>query len=126
MTFQTVKAKLDVAGSFDYMGAQSDINSDGSVFVENVLEAPNKVINVTTNKTQLVKTGAGILKKLSVNKVGTTSQVILYDGIDATGTVLGTFTTLAQGVMDLNIAVTTGICAVTSGGSAADISVMYL
>jgi hypothetical protein len=72
-----------------------------------------------------VKTGAGVLRGFSVNTVGLTSTVTFYDGISTGGTKLGTFSTLAQNSVQLNLAFTTGLFVVLTGGTPADITIAY-
>ena len=43
--------------------------------------------------TRIVRNGAGILHAITINLAGTGSgNVVIYDGIDATGTAIATFT----------------------------------
>jgi hypothetical protein len=71
-----------------------------------------------------VKTGAGVVLGLSVNTPGLTSSLVLYDGTSTAGTKLGTFSTLAQVSLTLNIAFTTGLFAVLAGGTPADVTIV--
>ena len=83
--------------------------------------------NITTNTDTNIKGSAGTLVGFSVNTVGTTSTVKLYndaDGTCSTG-LIGTFTTTAQTYVQIPAAATTGICAQTAGAAAADITVYF-
>jgi len=82
--------------------------------------------NITTNATTLVKTGAGVLSSISVNTAGTTSTAKVYDGLSAAGTLLGTFDTTKLGLLLQGWAFQTGLCIVTAGGAAADITANYV
>ena len=51
----------------------------------------NSFSNINTNTTSTVKSGAGVLKRIVVNKVGTLSNTCtIYDNTTATGTIIGT------------------------------------
>lgn len=86
-----------------------------------------QVQNIPTSTGTLVKTGAGTFVGLSVNTAGTTSTAKIYDGIDNTGTLLGTFSTTAPGsnfpAGGWPFAI--GLFVVTAGGAAADVTVSY-
>ena len=86
------------------------------------------VKNIATATTTLVKTGAGTFFGLSINTGGAGSDAKVYDGIDATGTLLGTFATAAQGVINApggGWNFVTGLCVVTENGSAANVTIAY-
>ena len=83
--------------------------------------------NLVTSASTLIYTGAGYVTGLSVNTAGTTSTIKLYDGLDAGGTLLGTWSTVAQASLALGaIAFATGLFAVTAGGAPADVTVSYV
>ena len=74
--------------------------------------------NIPAAETTLVRTGAGVLKCLIVNKAVASSTIVIYDGIDATGTVIATITHPAvllhsQIALPYNVAFTTGLTIVT-------------
>ena len=51
----------------------------------------NSFSNINTNTTTTVKSGAGVLKRIVVNKVGALSNTCtIYDNTTATGTIIGT------------------------------------
>ena len=85
--------------------------------------------NITTSTTTLVKTGAGILFGIGVNTAGTGSAAAVYDGLTAAGTLIGTYSTTAQGgpaIPNIGLVFSTGLCVVTTdGGGAANITVVY-
>lgn len=72
-----------------------------------------------------VKSGAGVLGGISVNTAGLTSSATLYDGTNTSGTKLGTFSTLAQVSLPLNLAFATGLFVVLAGGTPADVTIAY-
>lgn len=84
--------------------------------------------NITTATTTLVKTGAGTFLGLNVNTAGAGSDAKVYDGLDAGGTLLGKFSTAAQGANappgGWPFAV--GLTVVTENGTPADVTVSYL
>lgn len=88
----------------------------------------SKSRNITTATTTLVNTGPGVFSGLGVNTAGAGSIAKVYDGIDATGVLLGTFNTAVLGPNNApggGYPFETGLCVVTSGGVAADITVAY-
>jgi hypothetical protein len=73
-----------------------------------------------------IKTGPGVLVGLTINTVGVTSSITLYDGTDNTGKKLGSYSTLALADRDCQQrAFTTGLFAVLAGGTPADVTVTY-
>jgi len=110
-----------------YPNSQSNPNSAIPVWIAPAPAASGaKTKNITTNGNTLVKTGAGSATWMSVNTGGVTSTAKLYDGTDATGTLLGTFSTTAQNGIPINLPFSTGLFVVTAGGgAAADITLSY-
>lgn len=75
--------------------------------------------NIATATTTTVKSGAGILKRLLVNKPLATGVIAIYDNTAASGTKIGTIThaaALLQGELSIeyDIRFTTGLTIVTS------------
>jgi hypothetical protein len=85
--------------------------------------------NITANATTTIKSGAGYLASILVGNHGSTGDVItLYDNTAASGTKIGTFTTLigaAPSVIEINTGFTTGLTAVTATGVAFDLTFIY-
>jgi hypothetical protein len=81
--------------------------------------------NITTATTALVKSGAGTLGRLIINTAGAGSSAAIYDGLSASGTLIATVSTATQNSLSFGIAFAAGLCVVTSGGSAANITVAY-
>lgn len=83
--------------------------------------------NITTNASTVVKATAGKFGRVNVNVVGTTSTLALYNDASApcdTNYVL-TLSTAALGQVELNHTFSSGICALTAGAAAADITILY-
>lgn len=80
---------------------------------------------ITTNANTVIKTTPGIFAGISVNTAGATSSATVYNNTTCTGAVIGTFSTLAQIVLNVNAIATTGICVTTAGGTPADITVLW-
>jgi hypothetical protein len=74
----------------------------------------------------LVKSGAGTFGRITINTAGAGSSASIYDGLTAAGALLATVSTAAQVSLDYGIALQTGLCVVTSGGTAANVTVAYL
>ena len=101
----------------------------GSVLVDSTSNASS---NIVTNTTTAVKATGGVLNHIIVNSAGTGSTVALYNIASAgcTGTpgsgFVGTLaTTTAFSALEYDHTFTLGICAVTAGAAAANISVLY-
>lgn len=92
-----------------------------------VTDASNAVSNPTTNTSTVVKAGAGKVRSVNVNVIGTTSTVRLFN--DATSPCDTNFvmqlSTAVLATTQINHSFTVGICALTAGAAAADISVLY-
>ena len=87
----------------------------------------NDFANINTNTTTTVKSGAGVLKRIVVNKIGTSSNTCtIYDNTTATGTIIGTIDPVhTQMVFEYDLVFSTGLTIVTANGTAADITVIY-
>lgn len=87
----------------------------------------NSFSNINTNTTTTVKSGAGVLKRIVVNKVGASSNTCtIYDSTTATGTIIGTIDPVhTQMVFEYDLVFSTGLTIVTANGTAADITVIY-
>ena len=72
-----------------------------------------------------IKTGLGVLQRLVINTAGLTSAVEFYDGTDSTGNVIGIFSTLAQGSIEIGAQFATGLFMAATGGTAANLTVIY-
>lgn len=87
----------------------------------------NSYLNITTNATTLVHSGVGTLFSISVNTKGASSSSIkIYDSLTASGTVIATIDSVNfTGTLPYDLIYTTGLTVVTSGGTPADITVIY-
>lgn len=89
-----------------------------------------KFLNITTGTTTQVKSGAGVLHSIIINKGVATATVKLCDALSNTTPVLGTLTFGAALLGDpgivipYDVAFAVGLCIVTSG--ATDITVVYV
>jgi len=83
--------------------------------------------NITTATTTTVKSGAGILRGVTINTKGTiASAVTIYDSLSGSGTKIGTIDSLnLAGQFEYDIAFSTGLTIVTTGTVAPDITVAY-
>lgn len=87
----------------------------------------NSFSNINTNTTSTVKSGAGVLKRIVVNKVGASSNTCtIYDNTTATGTIIGTIDPVhTQMVFEYDLVFSTGLTIVTANGTAADLTIVY-
>lgn len=83
--------------------------------------------NIATSTTTLVKTGAGVLRKVIINSKGTVASAItIYDNVEASGTVLAIIDSLnLSGTFYFDLAFTTGLTIVTTGTVAPNVTVTY-
>ena len=87
----------------------------------------NSFSNINTNTTSTVKSGAGVLKRIVVNKVGALlNTCTIYDNTTATGTIIGTIDPVhTQIVFEYDVVFNTGLTIVTATGTAADLTIVY-
>lgn len=87
---------------------------------------PGKAKNVSTAATTLVLTGGGVLKHIMINGGTKTGTIAIYDGVDATGTLLATIgANQVNGDIYLyDVIVETGICVVASAN--VDATICYI
>lgn len=79
--------------------------------------------NITTATTTVVKSGAGVLKAITVNSTAA-GTITVYDNTSAAGTKIATLkTSVVEGTYEFNVAFGTGLTIVT--GAASDITVSY-
>ena len=85
----------------------------------------HKFTNINSNGNTLVKSGQGVLRSITFNKKGASSNTAtLYDGTDNTGTVIGVIDTtdkISTLLYDLKFFV--GLYIVTATGTCADMTV---
>jgi len=87
----------------------------------------NSFSNINTNTTSTVKSGAGVLKRIVVNKIGTSSNTCtIYDNTSGTGTIIATIDPVhTQMVFEYDVVFNTGLTIVTATGTAADLTIVY-
>jgi len=86
---------------------------------------PGKVYNIDADGTYLVHTGGGALKHITVNGGTKTGTIAVYDGVDATGTLIATIgaNQVNGDVYIYDCIISTGITIVASAD--VDITVCY-
>lgn len=72
-----------------------------------------------------LKAGAGVFGGINVNTAGVTSTFVAYDGVDTGGKKLGTFDTTKIGPSGIPLQFTAGLFIVLTGGTPADVTVVY-
>ena len=88
----------------------------------------NAFTNVTTNTSTLINNSNATLYKINVNVAGTTSNVRIFNDSSApcdSGFVAQMDTTLLGNPYEFNHLFNVGICVLTAGAAAADITVFY-
>lgn len=88
--------------------------------------SPANFRNSVANETVTVKSGSGILTRITVGVAGSASTVTVYDNTAASGTKIGVFSTsAAHRTIELDCAFTTGLTFVTAGTTPGDITLIY-
>lgn len=83
--------------------------------------------NITTNATTTVKSGAGFLDGIVINKAGAANTATIYDNTAGSGTVIATIDTTVSGMPQrvyhgkFNV----GLTIVTAGGNPPDLTIIY-
>lgn len=83
--------------------------------------------NIPTQTTTLVATGSGVLHCITFNKPTSAGTVAFYNGIDATGVLLGTITVPANPqplTLTYDISFAVGLAVVTAGATQ-DITIIW-
>jgi len=80
--------------------------------------------NITTNTTTTVKTGAGVLRRVIVNKAGATGNTAT---VNVDGVSIGVIDTTVVGGrgLDYNVPFSASLSVVTATGTAGDVTVLY-
>lgn len=127
---QRADAQVDANGNIKVaeatLGAGEDLSfTNDSVKGVTRVEQHYAGTNINSNTTTTVKSGAGFLHLININKKGATGNTAtLYDSITGAGTVLGVIdTTDKTGPQQYDIVFTNGLTIVTSTGTAADLTV---
>ncbi len=83
-------------------------------------------LNITSSTTTLVKTGGGILMRITVGVAGGSSPTIkVYDGLTAGGTLLSTIDGGTKGSHEFGCGFLVGLCIVTATGTPGDYTIIY-
>jgi len=81
--------------------------------------------NISTATNVVLKESPATIGSLIINTAGTGSTAIIYDNVLCSGTVIGTFSTTAQGTIPININTKTGLCLTTTGSPAANVTLSF-
>lgn len=126
--FQTAGVKMTTTGKSEVQNDGTDAYAQAVVLVDasgSVVPSGYSATTISTATTTLVKSGAGVFASLNINTGGVGSSATVYDSLTGSGTVLGVFSTAAQAVLPVNLAFSTGLTVVTSGGTPANITIAY-
>lgn len=83
-------------------------------------------VGITTKTTTLVKSGAGMVGDITINKTGSADTITVYDALTATGTPIALITAPTVGMKFCELyKFATGLCIVTGGTTAGDYTVSY-
>lgn len=86
----------------------------------------NTYNNITTKTTTVVKSGAGVLMGITINKQGSTDTIQIYDNTAGSGTLIASITdTTKASVYNYDVAFATGLTIVSGGTTAGDYTVRY-
>lgn len=106
-----------------------DIFGDGTAYAiaTKVMPPSYAYRNLTANATTVVKSGAGLLKGIFVNSLGTgTASITVYDNTAASGTKIATINAaLLIGPFEYEATFTTGLTVVVASLLPPDITVIY-
>lgn len=80
-----------------------------------------------SNATTTIKSGAGVLKRVTVNTLGSAlNTCTIYDNTAGSGTIIAVIDpTLARGIFEYDLVFNTGLTIVTATGTAADLTIVY-
>lgn len=83
--------------------------------------------HISTNTTTAILTGTGVLSKICINDQGASGNLAtVYDNTAASGSSLAIIDTVTTiGCQWYDVALATGLTILTSGGTAADLTVVY-
>lgn len=99
----------------------------GSNLIGMVAPDPYSFNNITTKTDTVVKSGAGHLHSIVINKPGSTDTLTVYDNTAASGTKIASITVTASVnfVFLYDVAFSTGLTVTSGGGTAGDYTVTY-
>jgi hypothetical protein len=118
------------SGQFVVPKAGAGTSASGQQFAYgamSVQQEGNSYRNITTKATTAVKSGAGYLHSIVINKAGSADTLTIYDNTAASGTVIATITVTASvnQVFLYDVAFSTGLTIVSGGTTAGDYTVTY-
>lgn len=111
-------------GTYAFTGTTSQSDDEYAAIATFKFATPNMIVPVNT--AALIKSGAGILRKITVNTIGTGSaSVTIYDNTTNSGTIVATLAlTSAIGSVEYNLNYATGLTIVVNS-TTADLTVIY-
>ncbi len=81
---------------------------------------------ITSKTTTLLKSGAGMIGSITINKTGSSDTITVYDALTATGTPIATITAPTVGMKFCEgYNFSTGLCIVTGGTTAGNYTVAF-
>lgn len=87
---------------------------------------PTGYKRINTKSTNIIKTGAGILRKIVIGIAGTGgNKIVVYNNTTNTGSIIQQLSTSVIGEYDLNVDFTIGLTIVCSLGISSDFTVYY-
>lgn len=97
---------------------RKDENGEGPVWLSN---------NITIKTTTVVKSQPTVFHGITINKIGSTDTLVVYDNTSAAGTIIASITPQASvgfyGPYDTPTSI--GLTVVSGGGTAGDYTVLY-
>ena len=108
--------------------ASFNLGFNGTTWDRVPITVSNASNNITTNTSTLVKASRGTINRLHINAAGATSTASLYNDSTVpcnTGFVETIDTSIVNADVEVGHEFTTGICVLTAGAVAADISVLH-
>ena len=84
-----------------------------------------KYVHLNSNGTTVIKTGPGVFHTLTVNTIGATDTVTVYDGTSVSGAVIAKTDSALETTFIFDVAFYTGLTVVLAGTTPADITVSY-
>ena len=114
------------SGGYVWNGTSWD-RRPGNVHYTPTDEFPSSYSHISTNTSTAIRTGATELHTITLNSVGSGSTATIYDNTTCTGAVVAVIDTSKQtGTSQrFDALLNTGLCVLTAGTSAADITVMW-
>ena len=122
-TIQFFSSPRQLAGQ----GVSATQNGIWSVAVPAATTGGYSTSRINTNGTAIIKSGAGTLHSITIGTKGVTNTLMVYDNTTGSGTALTPTidTTLSAQTFTFDAAFSTGLTAVMSGGTAADVVFNY-